>query len=89
MTRGEAIVSFFNLEMLVGYLCAVVAQGLDDSPPLLLLRFALFCLYSSSKEKAGFIAGKHIKASSKWWFQSSSRRNWKGDESTIEKNEKE
>lgn len=33
-----------------------------------------------SKEKAGFIAGKHITASTKWWFQPSSRRNWKGDD---------
>jgi hypothetical protein len=54
---------------------------LDDS--------ARFFLHTVSKEKAGFIAGKHITASSKWWFQPSNRRNWKGDESNHEKNEKE
>ena len=88
MTRGESIYVLVIERCWLVTCVVVVAQGLDDSPPLW-LRFALFCLYSSSKEKAGFIAGKHIKASSKWWFQSSSRRNWKGDESTIEKNEKE
>lgn len=31
-----------------------------------------------SKEKAGFIAGKHIQKQSKWWFQSS-RSYWYGD----------
>lgn len=43
----------------------------------------------NSKEKAGFIAGKHIKSSSKWWFQPSSRRNWKGGDSENASNKKE
>jgi hypothetical protein len=34
--------------------------------------------YDKAKEKAGFIAGKHIHKKSKWWFQSSpaKQNNW-------------
>lgn len=36
--------------------------------------------YDKSKEKAGYIAGKHIQKKSKWWFQSS-KKDWYGDDS--------
>lgn len=32
-----------------------------------------------SKEKAGYIAGKHILKPSKWWFQSS-KKGWYSDD---------
>lgn len=34
--------------------------------------------YDKAKEKAGFVAGKHIHKKSKWWFQSSpaKQNNW-------------
>ena len=32
-------------------------------------------VYDKSKEKAGFIAGKHIQKKSKWWFQHS-KKDW-------------
>lgn len=35
--------------------------------------------YDKAKEKAGFIAGKHIQKPSKWWFQSSKSK-WIGDD---------
>mmetsp|Transcript_20923 Transcript_20923/g.45553 ORF Transcript_20923/g.45553 Transcript_20923/m.45553 type:complete len:128 (-) Transcript_20923:1614-1997(-) len=35
--------------------------------------------YDKAKEKAGFVAGKHISKSSKWWFQSSKSK-WVGDD---------
>ena len=35
--------------------------------------------YDKAKEKAGFIAGKHIEKSSKWWFQSYKAK-WVGDD---------
>eukprot|EP00536_Pseudo-nitzschia_multiseries_P008657 jgi/Psemu1/198667/e_gw1.223.52.1 len=35
--------------------------------------------YDKAKEKAGFIAGKHIQRSSKWWFQSAKSK-WVGDD---------
>jgi hypothetical protein len=31
--------------------------------------------YDKSKEKAGFVAGKHIQKKGKWWFQSS-KKDW-------------
>jgi hypothetical protein len=31
--------------------------------------------YDKAKEKAGFIAGKHIQQRSKWWFQQS-KKEW-------------
>jgi hypothetical protein len=31
--------------------------------------------YDKAKEKAGFVAGKHINKKSKWWFQSS-KKDW-------------
>lgn len=35
--------------------------------------------YDKSKEKAGFIAGKHINKPTKWWFQLS-KKEWHGDD---------
>jgi cytochrome c oxidase assembly protein subunit 19 len=32
--------------------------------------------YDSAKEKAGFVAGKHISKEGKWWWQSSDRKDW-------------
>jgi len=34
--------------------------------------------YDKAKEKAGFVAGKHIHKKSKWWFQPSGKQNWVG-----------
>jgi len=34
--------------------------------------------YDKAKEKAGFVAGKHIHKKSKWWFQFSPKQNWVG-----------
>lgn len=34
--------------------------------------------YDKAKEKAGFVAGKHIDKKSRWWFQFSSKQNWVG-----------
>lgn len=34
--------------------------------------------YDKAKEKAGFVAGKHINKPSRWWFQSSKSK-WTGD----------
>lgn len=31
--------------------------------------------YDKAKEKAGFVAGKHIQKKTKWWFQSS-KKDW-------------
>jgi hypothetical protein len=31
--------------------------------------------YDKAKEKAGFVAGKHIQKKRKWWFQSS-KKDW-------------
>jgi hypothetical protein len=33
--------------------------------------------YDKAKEKAGFVAGKHIQKQTKWWFQNS-KKEWKG-----------
>mmetsp|Transcript_24979 Transcript_24979/g.58618 ORF Transcript_24979/g.58618 Transcript_24979/m.58618 type:complete len:125 (-) Transcript_24979:1470-1844(-) len=35
--------------------------------------------YDKAKEKAGFVAGKHINKQSKWWFQFSKSK-WAGDD---------
>lgn len=32
--------------------------------------------YDKAKEKAGFVAGKHIHKKTKWWFQKSSKKDW-------------
>jgi hypothetical protein len=32
--------------------------------------------YDKAKEKAGFVAGKHIHKKSKWWFQGSKKKDW-------------
>ena len=34
--------------------------------------------YDNSKEKAGFVAGKHIAKESKWWWERSGGRSWWG-----------
>lgn len=39
--------------------------------------------YDKAKEKAGFIAGKHIEKKSKWWFQSS-KKDWTEESSSSE-----
>lgn len=45
--------------------------------------------YDKAKEKAGFVAGKHIHKQSKWWFQPSSKPTWDGGEQqTGEKSSK-
>jgi hypothetical protein len=31
--------------------------------------------YDKAKEKAGFVAGKHIHKKSKWWFQTA-KKDW-------------
>lgn len=32
--------------------------------------------YDRAKEKAGFVAGKHITKEAKWWWQKSDRKDW-------------
>ena len=39
--------------------------------------------YDKAKEKAGFIAGKHIEKKSKWWFQSS-KKDWTEESASSE-----
>ena len=34
--------------------------------------------YDRAKEKAGFVAGKHIHKEHKWWWQSSGAKPWSG-----------
>lgn len=38
--------------------------------------------YDKAKEKAGFVAGKHIAKKEKWWFQRSNK-GWKEESSTT------
>ena len=40
--------------------------------------------YDKGKEKAGFVAGKHIHKASKWWFQFS-RKDWVGGDGEDKK----
>lgn len=35
--------------------------------------------YDKAKEKAGFVAGKHIAKESKWWWQKSDKKSWESD----------
>ena len=35
--------------------------------------------YDNAKEKAGYVAGKHIAKESKWWFQKSDKKSWETD----------
>jgi hypothetical protein len=35
--------------------------------------------YDKAKEKAGFVAGKHINKKSRWWFQNSKSK-WVGED---------
>jgi cytochrome c oxidase assembly protein subunit 19 len=35
--------------------------------------------YDSAKEKAGFVAGKHISRESKWWWERSGGKAWAGN----------
>ena len=44
--------------------------------------------YDKAKEKAGFVAGKHINKQSKWWFQFSKNK-WVGDDDSGEEGGKE
>ena len=32
--------------------------------------------YDKAKEKAGFVAGKHINKEGRWWFQKSGKKDW-------------
>ena len=43
--------------------------------------------YDKAKEKAGFVAGKHINRQSKWWFQNSTKSKWVGEDDDGEKGE--
>lgn len=36
--------------------------------------------YDKAKEKAGFVAGKHIHKQSRWWFQPSKSKWTSGDD---------
>ena len=36
--------------------------------------------YDKAKEKAGFVAGKHIHKQSRWWFQSKDKGKWVGED---------
>mmetsp|Transcript_21053 Transcript_21053/g.29714 ORF Transcript_21053/g.29714 Transcript_21053/m.29714 type:complete len:122 (+) Transcript_21053:192-557(+) len=36
-----------------------------------------FSEYDKSKEKAGYVAGKHIDKPNRWWFQKSWGKSWK------------
>jgi cytochrome c oxidase assembly protein subunit 19 len=35
--------------------------------------------YDNAKEKAGFVAGKHIAKESKWWFQRPNNKQWESE----------
>ena len=35
--------------------------------------------YDNAKEKAGFVAGKHISREAKWWWERSGGKAWTGN----------
>ena len=39
--------------------------------------------YDKAKEKAGFVAGKHIQKQSRWWFQFNKSK-WAGEDNEGE-----
>jgi hypothetical protein len=40
--------------------------------------------YDKAKEKAGFVAGKHIQKKSKWWFQGYKKKDWVGNSANVD-----
>jgi hypothetical protein len=40
--------------------------------------------YDKAKEKAGFVAGKHINKQSRWWFQFYKKKKWSSEDDVDE-----